>query len=80
METITEEQLSKKIKLSLIVFIALLVLSGVTAFPLEWELSLLAKSSIFSSNALLHEWIQKTYQAVKESNNLYPFLAYGWMN
>ena len=77
MKTKTEEQLSGKIKLSLIVFIALLILSGVTAFPLEWELSLLAKSSIFSSNAALHEWIQKTYQAVKESNSLYPFLAYG---
>jgi hypothetical protein len=77
MKTITEEQLSRKIKLSLIVFIALLILSGVTAFPLEWELSLLAKSSIFSSNTVLHEWIQKTYQAVKESNTLYPFLSYG---
>lgn len=77
MKTITEEQLRNRIKLSLIIFITLLILSGVTAFPLEWELSFLAKSSIFASNAILHEWIQKTYHAVEESNILYPFLSYG---
>ena len=77
MNPITAEQLSNKIKTSLIIFMVLLILSGVTAFPLEWELSMLAKASVFSSQAALQEWIRKTYQAVKQSNNLYPFLAYG---
>lgn len=77
MKTITAQQLNKKIKLWLLIFVVLLVLSGITAFPLEWELSLVAKSSLFSSNPTLHEWIWQTYNAVKECNNQYPFLAYG---
>jgi hypothetical protein len=77
MKKTEEEELCRKIKTWIVIFIALLILSGVTAFPLEWELSLLVKSSIFSSNEILHEWIQKTYQAIKESNTLYPFLSYG---
>ncbi|HKC68629.1 MAG TPA: hypothetical protein VKG26_10385 [Bacteroidia bacterium] len=77
MKTITEKQLEKKVKLSLIIFTALLIISGVTAFPLEWELSLLAKSSLICSNTILHDWIEKTYEAVRNSNNTYPFLSYG---
>jgi hypothetical protein len=71
-----EDKLRKMIRLSLIVFIALLVLSGVTAFPLQSELALLLK---WSSNAptFLQEWLVRVYTAIYETNTKYPFMSYG---
>src|SRR5438477_6114143 len=72
----TELKLRKKIKLYLVFFIIFLVLSGVTAFPLEWELSLLIK---YSANAptFLKEWVTNVFSALHDTNSRYPFMAYG---
>ena len=68
--------LRKKIQLLLSLFIAGLIISGLTAFPLEWELSLLVT---FCRNAdhSLCEWLLKCHHAVKDINANYPFLSYG---
>lgn len=64
-------------------FIVALVLSGVTAIPLEWEMDLLAKmfgaSNITSAEATsgLVKWILKVREGVQETNAKFPFLAYG---
>lgn len=72
----TEPELRKKIKTWVIVFIIGLVISGVTAFPIETELSWLAgHSSIFP--AFMQDWITNVYHAVKITNQNYPYLAYG---
>lgn len=72
----TEPELRKKIKTWVIVFIIGLVLSGVTAFPIETELAWLANhASIFPG--FLQDWITKVYLAVKVTNQNYPYLAYG---
>jgi hypothetical protein len=76
METITEQQLRLKIKRWIITFIVFLILSGITAFPLEWELSIL---NDLSKNApdFIKEWIGGVYMAIKDTNVKYPFMSYG---
>jgi hypothetical protein len=71
-----EQQLKRKINRQVIFFITLLILSGITAFPLQWELSILSGFSA-SVPFLLHAWIQNVYTAIKETNRLYPFMMYG---
>ena len=43
MEALTKLKLMKEIRIMLSVFIVLLVLNGVTAFPLETELNILVR-------------------------------------
>jgi hypothetical protein len=69
-------KLKKRIRRSLIIFMVLLTLSGITAFPLEWELSLLEQWSHNSAGSI-HHWIQRTNAAVADTNVHYPFLSYG---
>lgn len=73
----------RRIRFWLAVFITGLVLSGVTAFPLETELSWLdsvlhasALRPLAQSTALL-PWIDRVSGAVANTNARYPFLAYG---
>ncbi|HMT28344.1 MAG TPA: hypothetical protein PKD91_03585 [Bacteroidia bacterium] len=72
----TAQALNKSIRRWLVVFIVLLVLSGITAFPLETELSLLADITK-SGPIVLRRWIDSVYTAVSETNTKYPFMAYG---
>ncbi|MBL0342230.1 MAG: hypothetical protein IPP71_15765 [Bacteroidetes bacterium] len=72
----TEQALRKSIRKWLIFFIVLLVLSGITAFPIETELSLLVGITE-NGPANLHEWVKYVYAAIKETNKNYPFMAYG---
>ena len=73
------EKSRRKIKILIRFFIIGLILSGITAFPLEWELSMLNNLMVkyFGIDNPLHNWIQKVYHALKATNNQYPFLAYG---
>lgn len=65
-----------KIKALLILFIFFLVLSGITAFPLELELRWLSQFCDGGKSALC-EWLRKSYHAVRNVNDTYPFLSYG---
>jgi hypothetical protein len=78
-----EAVLRRRIRAYLIVFIVGLVLSGVTAFPLVWEIGLLARLLGIPAGADpaaydgLHGWIATVLKGVTDSDRLYPFLAYG---
>lgn len=76
MKTKTEKQLRQNIKRLIIIFIICLLLSGITALPLEWELSLLS-NLMRNAPEFLTEWINRVYEAIKETNVKYPFMAYG---
>lgn len=76
MKTLKEQQLRKKINRLLILFILFLILSGITAFPLEWELSILVDLTK-KAPEFVRDWITKVYNAIKETNTKYPFLSYG---
>ena len=60
----------------LLTFIIALFLSGLTAIPVEAELSFLLK--IFSKPTQLHNWLEKVLSAYKNVNNDTPFLLYGY--
>jgi hypothetical protein len=71
------------IRLWLSLFIAGLVLSGVTAFPLEaelhWFLLVLRTGPLRQIAEYTHflAWIMRVYDALCITNKQYPFLAYG---
>src|SRR5687768_4088196 len=77
------ESLLKRIRLLLGAFIVGLVISGVTAFPLVWEISLLARwlgidpAANPSTYSGMTEWIALVHQGITETDARYPFLAYG---
>jgi hypothetical protein len=72
------EQLRTQIRLRIVLIIAGLVFSGVTAFPIEWELQTANQwISEWQWDNLLSHWIEHTYQGVQKTNLEYPFIAYG---
>ena len=69
-----------RIKFWLWVFIAGLVISGVTAFPLESELRAFAKFIDADTNvgtSGFAAWIARVRDGLIDTNTKYPFLAYG---
>jgi hypothetical protein len=66
----------RRIRLWLALFIAGLVLSGVTAFPLNWEVGLLVKY-LGQGDGALALWLQMVHRGLSEADKHYPFLAYG---
>jgi len=73
---IEESKLRIRIRNLIILFVIGLVLSGITAFPLETELAL-AYAKISSFPEYLQNWISAIYLAVKNTNENYPYLSYG---
>lgn len=79
----TEPNHLHRIRFWLAIFIIGLVLSGITAFPIQSELGWLL--SVLHSDALqpvaesthLLPWIERVNQAVRLTNAQFPFLAYG---
>lgn len=71
-----EQSLKRNIKRWIIFFIIALTLSGLTAFPIETQLAWIANYLHYFPESLSN-WINLVYQGVKESNQNYPFLAYG---
>jgi hypothetical protein len=70
-------KLITKIRLMILFFMVALILSGVTAFPVETELRwLLSHPSFVPSFAKI--WLQDVYNALVETNKKYPMIAYGF--
>lgn len=69
-------QLLKKIRIILILFILSLIVSGITAFPIESELQFLNQyNSMYPE--LIKNWLSEIYIAVKTTNENFPYLSYG---
>jgi hypothetical protein len=73
----------RRIRFWVAIFIVGLILSGVTAFPLQtelgWLVSLLHSSALHAlaqSTGLL-PWIERVNYALRSASTNYPFLAYG---
>jgi len=72
-----------RIRAWLVLFIVGLVLSGITAFPLQRELVVL--NHLFGVPAIppvggepaLHAWLRRVLDALTATDRDYPFLAYG---
>jgi len=71
----------RAIRIWLVVFIVALVLSGITAFPLEAELRfgapIVHASPVADWMPQLTSWIDRVRDAVIATNARYPYLAYG---
>lgn len=76
MKAQSEQKLRTKIRSRIILFIIFLILSGITAFPIEAELAFLTVHAGVFPQAV-QSWLQTTYIAVRNSNYQYPFLSYG---
>lgn len=60
----------------LILFIVGLVLSGLTAFPIETQLAIAVNNlSVFP--VFIQSWLTSVYHAVKTTNENFPYLSYG---
>jgi hypothetical protein len=66
-----------KIRLMIAFFMIALVLSGVTAFPVETELKWLLQHPALIP-AFAQNWLQDVYAAMSATNKAYPMLAYGF--
>ncbi|MGH9563648.1 MAG: hypothetical protein ACRD3S_19515 [Terracidiphilus sp.] len=73
----------RRVRLWLTIFIVGLILSGITAFPLESEIRWLdgilhapSLRTVASSTRLLW-WIDQVHCGVTDTNARYPFMAYG---
>ncbi|MEO6033974.1 MAG: hypothetical protein ABIQ35_01835, partial [Verrucomicrobiota bacterium] len=79
-----EPLLRRRIKLLTWLFIVGLILSGVTAIPLEWEMNVLLKmlgtSHLAPEQAAsgIVKWLLKVREALAETNAKFPFLSYGF--
>ncbi|HEY3320314.1 MAG TPA: hypothetical protein VGP72_07605 [Planctomycetota bacterium] len=77
------QQILRRIRLVLAFFIFCLVLSGITAFALQWELELLASwlgvpaAASPESYSGLTWWIVIVRNGLQETYAKYPFIAYG---
>lgn len=82
-ETVRRRVLLRRIRLLLILFIAGLVLSGLTAFPLQWELDLLTRWMGVPAEASgdaysgLVGWIVTVRNGLRDMYARYPWIAYG---
>jgi hypothetical protein len=68
-----------RIRLWLTLFIFGLILSGITAFPLEHEtrwLATFATQHPFLPQSII-DWLNRVHQALHQNSLQYPFLAYG---
>ena len=79
----TNAVLIRKIRIWLALFIAGLVLSGITAFPLERETAVLnrifgvASTPPPSGEPALNAWLRRVHEGVANTDRDYPFMAYG---
>ncbi|MCL2649859.1 MAG: hypothetical protein FWD60_02385 [Candidatus Azobacteroides sp.] len=78
-----EKQLLRKIRLLVLFFIAALVVSGITAFPLVTELKIMSSFLSIDGNlpptaySGLRYWIATVNEGLINVNEQYPFMAYG---
>lgn len=79
-----EQILRGRIKWLTWFFIFGLIVSGVTAIPLEWEMELLTKmlgiENLAPEQATygLAKWLLSVRNALHDTNAAYPFIAYGF--
>jgi hypothetical protein len=71
-----EKRIRRRIFCWILFFMGALLLSGITAFPLHAELFWLYTHKEFFP-VIMQDWISKVYEAVKGTDELFPFLAYG---
>ena len=73
---IKNEILLKEIRLWILTFVFLLILSGITAFPIETEIRFIY-NHINWFPQFMHSWLTQVHNGIIETNRNYPFMSYG---
>ncbi|MFD0766002.1 hypothetical protein ACFQZI_14155 [Mucilaginibacter lutimaris] len=73
---LTPTQLKTKARRWIIFLMVGLILSGITAFPIESEMAV-AMHNIDAFSPTMQQWLTTIYTAVKTTNAQYPYLSYG---
>ncbi|MEU9131197.1 hypothetical protein AB0D08_24345 [Kitasatospora sp. NPDC048540] len=75
------DRIRRSVRCWLWIFIVCLALSGLTAFPLEsetrWAADLIGGSAVGDHFPALAGWSERVREGVADTNQRYPFLAYG---
>jgi hypothetical protein len=66
----------RQVRTLLVFFMIVLFLSGLTAIPVDAELSFLLK--FFSRDTQMYQWLEKVLLAYRETNEKHQFLLYGY--
>jgi hypothetical protein len=72
----TKEQLERKIRVLILLFIIGLVFSGITAFPIETQLEIAVAHKAMLP-FFMRGWLINVYEGVRATNAIYPFISYG---
>ena len=70
--------LLKKIRRIILFFMVMLALSGITAFPVYTELTLLKQHGLMDGTGFIATWLTQVYTGVADIQQRYPFLFYGY--
>lgn len=76
------QSLRKRVRRLIVFFVMALVLSGVSALPLRWEIDILSKLTgpgtfVESIWPVMAGWVAFVYRGITETYREYPFIAYG---
>ena len=71
-------KLFRQVRVLTVCFIIVLTISGLTAFPVYSELEWMINSNIFPRDSVLYRWIYHVWIGVKNTNEEYPFIFYGF--
>ena len=67
-----------RIRIAIIIFIILLMLSGITAMPVYTEMQWLMQQHWFADDSLIGAWFQAVWLGVQTMNEDFPFMFYGY--
>ena len=76
MKELNVNQLKRRIRIWIIIFMIALVLSGITAFPIEMELRFLV-NHLNIVPGFMRDFITGAYQGVSVTSDHFPFMSYG---
>ncbi|MBV9964035.1 MAG: hypothetical protein JO072_17460 [Parafilimonas sp.] len=71
-------KLLREIRILTIFFMVVLIVSGITAFPVYSELQWIINSKIFPDNSTIEQWLKHVWIGVKYMHEQYPFIFYGF--
>jgi hypothetical protein len=70
-------RLNGRIRVTMVMFIVLLILSGLTAIPVQTELNFLVRH-IHRIPLFMQEWVRTVSHAINDTATHYPYLLYGY--
>jgi hypothetical protein len=69
---------TKKIRRLVLFFITVIMLSGITAFPVHTELKFILSKNIVAHDGAIGQWLLNVYEGVDAAQRYFPFLFYGF--